>query len=148
MSDFVTLRTRVADDDQIMTIWREASRIAHPFLSEDDLAAQERLTLQEHLPRADVVVAERKGVVVGFLATFGNYIGALFVSPDAQGSGIGRRLIEHAQARCASLELSVYEANHPARGFYERLGFVATGRSDRDEEGRPLPVLRFAWSRR
>jgi len=147
MSDLVTLRASVGDDDQIVKIWREASRIAHPFLTEDDLAAQERLTRREHLPRAHVVVAERKGIIVGVIATLGNYIGALFVDPQAQGCGIGRRLIEHAQTHRDALELSVYEANHSARGFYERLGFAEAGRSDHDAEGRPLPVLRFVWVR-
>ncbi len=130
-----------------MRIWREASRVGHPFLTEDDLDAQERLTRREHLPRADITVAERHGVVVGFIATFGDWIGALFVEPDAQHAGVGRRLIKHVQARSASLQLSVYEQNHSARAFYARMGFVQADRSDQDDQGRRLPVLRLTWRR-
>ena len=146
MPDGVILRRGgQADHDRIMEVWREASRVGHPFLSEEDLAAQERVTRREHLPKADLVVAELDGALVGFIAALGERIGGLFVAPQAQRFGIGRRLVEHAQARSASLELAVYEANLPARAFYARLGFRPVGRSDRDDEDRPLPVIRLAW---
>lgn len=134
-----------ADHDEIMRIWREASRIGHPFLSAADLDAQERITRKEHLPQADLVVAERAGRLVGFIATLEDYIGALFVAPQAQGSGVGRRLVEDAQARNARLQLGVYEANLAARAFYERLGFVQIGGSEHDDGGRSLPVVRLGW---
>lgn len=142
----VMLRAGGPDDhDEIMRIWREASRIGHPFLSEADLDAQESVTRKEHLPRADLVVAEGGGRIVGFIATLEDYIGALFVAPQAQRNGVGRRLLEDAQARSASLQLGVYEANLTARAFYKRLRFVQVGRSAHDDEGRSLPVVRLGW---
>jgi hypothetical protein len=47
----------------------------------------------EHLPHADLLVAERAGRIIGFIATYEiatheNYTGALFVAPEAQGSGM------------------------------------------------------------
>jgi ribosomal protein S18 acetylase RimI-like enzyme len=148
MTDAILLRPLGAEEDEIMKIWRTASRVGHPFLTDRDLDAQELLTRREHLPRADIVVAERQGAVVGFIATLGDWIGALFVAPEAQGAGIGRRLVEDAQSQHTALQLNVYEDNHSARGFYARLGFVQVGRSDQDDEGRLLPVLRLVWPRR
>lgn len=147
MSDAVRLRSSNGDEDQIMSVWREASRAGHPFLSEEDLDAQERLARREHLPRADIVVAERDGQIVGFIATLGEEVGGLFVSPAVQRQGIGRRLIEDAQARSTSLSLGVYEANAQARAFYEQVGFSQVGKNDHDDEGRPLPLIRLAWKR-
>lgn len=145
MADVMLRTGGPADHDEIMRIWREASRIGHPFLSEADLDAQERITRKEHLPQANLVVAERAGRIVGFIATVEDYIGALFVAPQAQGSRVGRRLIKDAQARSTSLQLGVYEANLVARAFYERLGFVQLGRTHHDDEGRWLPVVRLGW---
>lgn len=147
MSETISLRATRTDQDRIIEIWREASRAGHPFLSEQDLDAQEHLTRREHLPRADIVVAELDGEIVAFIATLGVNIGALFVSPDVQGRGIGRLLIENAQARSTRLKLGVYEANNAARAFYKRLGFIEVDRRERDDEGRPLPMLNFAWDR-
>lgn len=148
MPDSVILRRGSrADHDRIMGVWREASHVGHPFLSEQDLDAQERVTRREHLPRADIVVAELDGAVVGFIATLGISVGGLFVAPGAQRLGLGRRLVEHAQARNTSLELAVYEANLSARAFYASLGFGAVGRSDRDDDGRPFSVLKLRWER-
>jgi len=51
--------------------------------------------------------------------------------PEFRGKGIGTRLIgelqEEAAARGVPLELGVFRTNAPARRFYERLGFAATG---------------------
>lgn len=146
MSETITLRkASAADHARIMRIWRKASRVGHPFLSEEDLDAQEHTTRREHLPQADITVAARNGAIVGFIATLGDSVGGLFVAPDAQGQGIGRRLVETAQGRSSSLKLTVYEANRQARAFYARLGFRPVGRSERDVEGRPLPVLILGW---
>ena len=50
----------------------------------------------------------------------------LAVAADAQGGGIGRRLIERAydESGCATIELAVLHANDSAARFYERLGFA------------------------
>ena len=45
-----------------------------------------------------------------------------------------------------AITTSVNEQNGQAVGFYERMGFVPVGRSERDDQGRPYPLihLRFA----
>ncbi|MEQ9333630.1 GNAT family N-acetyltransferase [Thalassobaculum sp.] len=59
------------------------------------------------------------------------YIEDLYVDPDRQGAGIGRRLMaalagKAVEAGCARLELAVKTDNR-ARAFYERLGLVRKG---------------------
>jgi GNAT superfamily N-acetyltransferase len=90
----------------------------------------------EH-PRAEVVLAEWEGSVVGFALFFhtfstflgkpGLYLEDLFVKPDFRGQGIGKALLTHlarlAQLRqCGRLEWSVLNWNEPSIAFYEKLG--------------------------
>ena len=44
--------------------------------------------------------------VCGFVSLVENYVAALFVHPDRQGQGIGRRLLQWAAAQYPTLELS------------------------------------------
>jgi len=61
------------------------------------------------------------------------WIHAVYVHPDARGSGASGKLIQaaiaHAQSRGASrIALWVNGVNKHARGLYERMGFTQTGR--------------------
>jgi ribosomal protein S18 acetylase RimI-like enzyme len=78
-------------------------------------------------------------------------IDALYVLPDHQGQGIGRRLVREAARELAtlgfsSLHIGVLTANLAARGFYEAMGGREIGQRTTDEEGVPLPETVYAWS--
>lgn len=51
------------------------------------------------------------------------------VRPDAQGMGVGRALVRHAEERAAALgyHTMTLHARESAVGFYERLGYVRFG---------------------
>lgn len=55
----------------------------------------------------------------------------MFVTPDARGAGVARRLVEAvvdcARGRVELIQLSVVVGNEPARKLYARLGFVEYG---------------------
>lgn len=56
----------------------------------------------------------------------------MYVATQHQGNGLGARLMAEAEAALASMSLTdavlwVYEANTPARGFYERCGWADDG---------------------
>jgi GNAT superfamily N-acetyltransferase len=78
------------------------------------------------------------------------WIDALYVRPERQGQGIGRRLLQEAAGELAalgfsSLNIGVLTANLPARAFYEALGGEEVGRREFDEEGYLLPGTIYAW---
>ena len=55
-------------------------------------------------------------------------LGQIYLLPETQGHGIGRRFIEHVcetarKAGCTSLMLTVNKGNSRAKTVYERLGF-------------------------
>lgn len=99
------------------------------------------------IDRGWVTVAERDGRVSGFLARDGDEICGLYVACDLRGAGVGRHLLNFAKARARWLMLNVYEANTGARRFYERHGFVETGRKDGSDIDEGLPYICYEWGR-
>jgi GNAT superfamily N-acetyltransferase len=141
--------------------WQEAYRglVAQDYL--DGLDPIERLPLwAERLaagvwPERGTLVAERDGGVVGFVtmstASTGNdaEIHAIYVTPDAWGTGAGRLLMAEAvrrlgEAGCTEAILWVLESNERARRFYEKAGWHADGgRAPHDVGGEEHTVIRY-----
>jgi putative acetyltransferase len=132
------------DFDRCVSIWEAATRTAHPFLGGEALAADRELVREVYMPQAEIMVAGTGLRVMGFLALVGadgGHVGGLFVAPEAQGRGIGRRLVEVAAERRGVLTVEVYAQNAGARAFYGSLGFRATGSRPQDDQGRPHPLI-------
>lgn len=69
------------------------------------------------------------------------YLGMLCVAPDLQSAGLGRRLLDAAEACAraqgvAAMEMTVIDSRDSLIAWYERRGYLRTG------ETRPFPVLR------
>lgn len=83
-----------------------------------------------------VYVAEDRGVVIGYIS--GSREGALvrivglYLSPASIGKGVGKALLSHFEneMKPTALSLMVLKGNAPAIAFYERNGFVFTGKTD------------------
>ena len=100
------------------------------------------------IARGWVTVAERDGQIVGFAATEGSDLDALYVARDAQGSGVGRALLKYLQAEHEALNLWTFQANTKAQDFYRAHGFSETGRTDGSSNDEGLPDIRFLWQRK
>ncbi len=78
--------------------------------------------------------------VVGFEASGEDgWVHSLYVSPSAQGHGVGSTLLSHAsdrlqEAGCLRARLWVFADNSPAIAFYARRGWTPDG-AERVEEG-------------
>ena len=79
--------------------------------------------------------------IIGFLGVADQKIEMLFVSPNAQGQGIGSMLCQHAIEHHSATKVDVNEQNHRAIIFYEKIGFEIIGRSELDGQGNPYPIL-------
>jgi ribosomal protein S18 acetylase RimI-like enzyme len=96
------------------------------------------------IPSGSVVVWEAENQVVGFIATSvddnSSWIDQLYVLPDWTGSGIGNKLLQHAQRSLARpIKLYTFQQNMNARSFYEHHGYKAIKFSsgENNEEGCP-----------
>lgn len=137
-----TLRpSRTTDGDAVVDLWRRAVDATHHFLSSEDRQAIDA-EVAAFLPHAPLWVAvDAEDRPQGFMLVDGDHMEALFIDPDVRGSGIGRQLVQHALASHPQLGTDVNAQNKQALGFYLHLGFVETGRSDRDAQGRPYPLV-------
>lgn len=134
-------RSRPEDGPRVVAIWRAAIDATHDFLTPEHRAEID-LLVQDFLPKADLWLAvDADDRAVGFMLASDGHMHALFVDPAEHGAGVGRALVAHALAESPSLTTDVNEQNPQALGFYRRLGFVVTGRSETDDQGRPYPLL-------
>ena len=85
---------------------------------------------------------------IGFMLLDGEQMEALFIDPAWRGRGVGRALVEHGLVLSPTMTTDVKEQNAQAVGFYLRLGFEQTGRSETDSQGRPYPLIHLRFRER
>ncbi|MDE3131484.1 MAG: GNAT family N-acetyltransferase [Acidobacteriota bacterium] len=146
---------RAAHDEApaIAELWLQSRRAA-PGIPPSAHSEQEvRAWFEEVLmPTREVWVATapRAGYeepeLVGMMALHDEWVEQLYIALDHQHRGHGTRLLTVAQASRESLSLWAFEANLPARRFYEARGFVPVGEPSSDNEER-TPAIRYHWTR-
>lgn len=131
------------DYDKLASIWYRSVCQTHTFLLESDLDYYHRFVQEGGLRAAELwVEIDESKEPRGFIGLGGSNIEMLFVDPSHFGQGIGTRLIRHAEAiKGKALRVDVNEQNEGGVRFYLRYGFVPTGRSERDDSGKPYPLL-------
>ena len=139
---------RVDDVEALVAVERGASLAAlghifppdeYPYPT-DDIRARWLVVLAD--PSVTTLLLEseeRPGEVVAFVAFDADRIRHLAVHPRHWRHGHARRALDVATARMETPTLWMLEQNHRARGLYEHLGWVPTGRS-RPAEFPPHPT--------
>ncbi len=136
------------DGDYMVRIWRDAVDATHGFLVAEDRAALDEL-VAGFLPTAPAWLAvDEDDRPLGFMLIEDGHMAALFVDPIAHGRGVGAALVRHGLALHPAMTTDVNEQNDAAVGFYERMGFRRTGRSETDGQGKPYPLIHLAVGRR
>ncbi|MDX2193012.1 MAG: GNAT family N-acetyltransferase [Gemmatimonadales bacterium] len=131
-----------SDHPALVMLWERAVRATHHFLAEDDIVALRALVADSALPALDLVgIRDEAGAVLGFAGLDGRRLEALFVDPAHHGRGVGSALLRYAVDERDARLVDVNEQNARAVGFYLRSGAEVLGRSERDGQGRPFPLL-------
>ena len=92
-------------------------------------------------------VWDSDGGVSGFVGVDDGEVSQLYVTPSAQGRGIGTALLEHAKAVSPEgLTLWVFQKNEGARRFYERQGFGLVRLTDGAETIEREPDALYVWA--
>ena len=90
------------------------------------------------LKESDIYVYE-EGEVIAYGAVCGAEITALFVSPDARGKGVGKKLLEYLLSKQhAPISLYVAKTNLPAKSLYQDYGFKVVDEFKTDYNQTPV----------
>lgn len=111
-------------------------------------AAQDISFCARMIDRGWVTLACDARAVLGFIAREDDEVHSLYVSASAQGSGIGRMLLDDAKTARDRLELWTFQNNTSAQRFYLREGFKELRRTDGQTNDEKLPDIRYVWTRK
>jgi len=137
----VIRRSRPDETPRVIEIWRNAVDATHDFLLPEDRLALDEL-VSAFFPKASFRLAvDANDYPLAFMLIENGHMEALFVDPAYRGGGIGAVLVRHGLAMHPQMTADVNEQNGQAVGFYERMGFVKTGGSTLDGQGRPYPLI-------
>ena len=131
------------DMDQIIKIWLEASIKSHNFISKEYWESKVSDMRKIYLPMGETYVFDEKGIIKGFVSLCGNTLAAIFVSPNTQGRGIGKQLMDKAKNVRQSLNLNVYKGNQKSVDFYRKCGFTIKKEQIDEHTGYPEFVMEF-----
>lgn len=140
------ITAKAKDHEAIIAIWELSVRATHHFLPEDYLQEIKSI-LPSVLPQVDLYIYRASdNSVQGFAGVSDQKIEMLFIHPACRHQGIGRLLAIFCVENLKADKLDVNEQNQQAIGFYEKLGFIITGRQELDGMGRPFPLLQMKYS--
>lgn len=112
-----------SDMNDVLNIWLGASIGAHGFVGKEFWESRVNDMRETYIPDSNTYVFSENGTVKGFFSLHGDSLAAMFVSPDAQGRGIGQRLMNKAKSLRRKLNLTVYRENEKSIQFYRKCGF-------------------------
>lgn len=108
----------------VLDIWLRASIKAHGFVPTAFWESKIDDMRKTYIPESDTYVFIEDEMIKGFFSLHGNTLAAMFVSPDFQGKGIGRQLMDKAKSLRTKLNLTVYQKNPRSIDFYQKSGFM------------------------
>jgi ribosomal protein S18 acetylase RimI-like enzyme len=121
----------VADRGAVLDLWRRSGILGPRAQPERDI--ERKRAAQPELFLVGALAGRVVGTVMAGWDGHRGWIYYLAVDPDAQGRGVGARLLEAAERRlvalgCPKINLQVRGGNENVVGFYEKRGYTAEPR--------------------
>ncbi|MER6323446.1 N-acetyltransferase family protein [Streptomyces coelicoflavus] len=141
-------RASAADARAAADVWLRSFAAALPDVVRPRTDAEVRAYFRHVVvEQYETWVAEAAGgAVVGVMVLEGEELSQLYLAPEWRGIGLGDRFVDLArQRRAAGLSLWTFQANAPARRFYERHGFTAVEWTDGARNEEREPDVRYVW---
>ncbi|HYF68884.1 MAG TPA: GNAT family N-acetyltransferase [Ohtaekwangia sp.] len=133
----------VNDRVQVLDVWEDSVLATHDFLDQTDFQEIKKLVQAIDFTAFEVYCLKQNNKVAGFIGVAGQKIEMLFFSPEYIGKGLGRKLTDFAFSELKTDKVDVNEQNTKAVRFYEKLGFKAYERTEKDDQGRKYPLLKM-----
>ena len=131
------------DIEQVISIWLEASIKAHDFVDSDFWKSKVKDMREIYIPSGETYVYVEENLIHGFMSLYNDTIAAIFVSPDCQGKGIGKQLIQKAKDVRDILNLTVYKENQKSMKFYKKCKFSIEHEQIEKHTGYPEFLMKF-----
>ncbi len=115
------------DEDAVVALW-SAAGLTRPWND-----PHRDIARKKQVQRELFLVAEEGGAVIGTaMAGYDGHRGWVYylaVAPERQGAGLGRTLMEEAEARllalgCPKVNVQIRSGNEAVAAFYDRLGYA------------------------
>jgi ribosomal protein S18 acetylase RimI-like enzyme len=131
------------DFDALTDLWERSARSSHAFMDDDEFAEQRPRIRDLLLPSMDVWVAEQDGEPLGFVGARDGGVELLYISPGAQGRGLGTTLLSYISGGAGPASVEVFADNETGVGFYRSRGFVEAERYAVAVGGRSVDIVRL-----
>lgn len=97
---------------------------AHNFVPAEFWKNQLTNMRNVYIPNSTTWLYEQDNRSIGFFSLSHDTLAAVFVHPDFQGKGIGKKLLNKAKSLRNQLNLTVYSENTHSVEFYTKQGFL------------------------
>lgn len=128
------------DIEAMMVVWESSVVATHTFLTAKDVEAL-KPEVRKYLQSIEHLYGYYEQEILGFIGIEHEKVEMLFVSGEARGKGIGKKLLQFAIDSLKVKYVDVNEQNSQALGFYQHMGFHVKDRSEFDEQGMAFPIL-------
>jgi GNAT superfamily N-acetyltransferase len=101
--------------------------------------------LEEEIKRTDFIVYEEKGAIIGVGAIEGSHIKKVYVSPNYQGRGLGKMLLESLEQMARKNGFAECNLNSTinALNFYKKFGYEEKGAYNIEKNGLSVTFTRM-----
>lgn len=128
-----------ADYPVMVELWERSVRATHDFLAEPDLLALKK-AMPGYFVDLDMKLWYDYDQIIGFSGTAEEKLEMLFVEPRHRQKGLGSKIIKQLIQEDGIHTVDVNTQNIAGLNFYLKQGFVVTGESPLDGQGRPYPL--------
>lgn len=143
----MTLRPAQPEDASALADIIITARLTMPYVPLDEEGARNFFTnVAPTLYTFHLATVDSKPAGVAAIKEGDDFLHHLYIHPDFHRQGLGTALLNWAKGeRPEGLQLWCFQANAPARAFYERHGFVAVEETDGAGNMEKTPDVRYQW---
>lgn len=123
------------DIDKVVDLWYETSVTAHDFISPEYWKDNKTAMAEKYLPGSETYLALVKNEIAGFVTMVDNYLAAIFISPEMQGKGLGKQLLDFVKIEREIIQLKVYKKNSKTLQFYKNQNFELVSENEEEATG-------------
>ncbi len=123
----------------LVELWEKSVRASHTFLNEQDLLAIKQ-ELPTYFPQVTLKIWYDYDQLVGFSGTTEHHLEMLFLAPQHRQKGLGSQILQQLIEKDHIRSVDVNTQNEAGLHFYLKQGFLVTGESLLDGQGRPYPL--------